>query len=84
MERRWSLQLPVNESEYGLQKDSSEEEVAATAIGQGKTEMTPLLLNRITAAVANGGKVYDNYLIDRVMNRDGSVKKRFYRESPFS
>lgn len=74
--------LPVNESEYGLQKDSSEEEVAATAIGQGKTEITPLLLNRITAAVANGGKVYDNYLIDRVMNRDGSVKKQFLPGKP--
>lgn len=74
--------LPVNASEYGLEKNSSEEELAATAIGQGKTEMTPLLLNRITAAIANGGKIYDNYLIDRVLNKDGSVKKQFLPGKP--
>ena len=74
--------LPTNASEYGLDLSSNAEELAATAIGQGETVVTPLFMNRITAAVANGGKVYDPYLVDRVVNSEGEVKKQFLPDSP--
>ena len=74
--------LPSSTSQYGLTKDATEDEIAATAIGQGETEMTPLLLNRLTCAVANQGKVYAYEMVDKVLNQDGTVKKQYLPEKP--
>jgi peptidoglycan glycosyltransferase len=40
-----------------------------------------MLLNRITMAIANEGKVYDYTMIDKVLNKDNSVKKQYLPES---
>ncbi len=51
-------------------------DMALTAFGQGKTLMTPMHLNMITAAIANNGMVKKPYLITEVLNsRLNSVKK---------
>lgn len=76
------FQLPTSISEYGLDLSSDAEELAATAIGQGKTVVTPLFMNQITATIANEGKVYDAYLVDRVVNAEGEIKKQFLPDSP--
>lgn len=48
-----------------------------TSIGQGHNSYTPLQLAVYTAALANGGKVYKPYLVDRIVAPDGSVVQRF-------
>ena len=48
-----------------------------TSIGQGKTQITPVHLNMITSAIANGGVLMKPYVIDHVENDAGSVVKTF-------
>lgn len=52
-------------------------EMMQTVIGQGRTQMTPLHLNMITAAIANGGVMMKPYVIDRVETSGGNVVKTF-------
>lgn len=48
-----------------------------TAIGQGYTLMTPLQAARMTAVVANGGKLIKPQLVRRILKRDGTVVREF-------
>ena len=43
------------------------------AIGQGRQNYTPLQLARYCATIANGGNIYQPYVVDRVVNKDGNV-----------
>ena len=43
------------------------------AIGQGNLRVTPLQLNAAGAAIANGGKLYQPQLVDRVVASDGKL-----------
>ncbi|MBQ7064289.1 MAG: hypothetical protein IJM90_05330 [Firmicutes bacterium] len=76
------LILPAEAARIGLKADSSEEDVAATAIGQGRTGMTPLMMNRITCAIACSGTVHDFSLVSEVLNRDKTVKKYYPPGNP--
>lgn len=51
--------------------------VMQTSFGQGKTLMTPLHLNMITAAIANGGLLMKPYIMDRVVTAENVVVKEF-------
>ena len=53
------------------------DEKMQTTFGQGKTLMTPMHLNMITAAIANGGVMMKPYVVDRVVNDEGSLVKAF-------
>jgi penicillin-binding protein 2 len=48
-----------------------------TAIGQGYNLMTPLQLVNVTAAVANGGTLYQPQLVEKVTDWSGSVVKDY-------
>ena len=50
--------LPSGTSSYTLTADTTKEDVTQLSIGQGSTLMTPMHLNMITAAIANGGTVH--------------------------
>lgn len=69
--------LPVSftckESSFVINSRSSDEEMPQTAIGQGKTQMTPIHNAMIAAAVANGGILMKPYLIDSRENAYGEV-----------
>lgn len=43
-----------------------------TAIGQGDVQVTPIQMARLTAAIANGGTVYQPYLVQQVGGVDGT------------
>ena len=73
--------LASSKSLFSLTADSTDWEKAQTAIGQGKTMMTPLLDCMITAAIANGGTVMKPTLMDEVDNASGQKVKRFLPES---
>ncbi|HCT92211.1 MAG TPA: peptidoglycan glycosyltransferase, partial [Lachnospiraceae bacterium] len=51
--------------------------VMQAAIGQGTTQMTPLQLNMITCAIANGGMLMKPYLLERVETSEKAVVKQF-------
>ena len=65
--------LPSGTSSYVLDDATETEDVLQLAIGQGETLMTPLHLNMITAAIANGGTVYKNQIVGSVTTGTGTV-----------
>ncbi len=54
-----------------------EGESLSVAIGQGFDLATPLQVNRMMAAVANGGIIYRPQLIEKIIDPDGKSVKRF-------
>ena len=73
--------LVSSKSLFSLNGDASNWEKAQTAIGQGKTMMTPLLNCMITAAIANGGTVMKPTLMEHMENAAGQAGKTFLPES---
>ena len=55
-------------------------ETISVGIGQGYVLMTPLQLASMTAAVANGGKVFRPTVVKKVVDQDGKVLKEFRPE----
>ena len=60
-----------------LDGKSEKSEMPQTAIGQGKTLITPLLNCMIISAVANGGVMMSPYVLDHVESYDGNMVKKF-------
>ena len=74
-------ELPVtlrySESSVQISEDTSDSEMMQTAIGQGKTQITPIHLHLITSAIANNGVLMEPIFMERVENDEGSVIKTF-------
>ncbi len=77
--------LPVdfahNKAKFVLNRDSDGAEIAQTAMGQGKTLVTPLQNAMITAMIANDGEMMAPYVVDQVKSEDGRVIKEYGPES---
>lgn len=56
--------------------DTPDTEMMQNAIGQGKTQMTPLHLAMLTSAVANGGTMMRPYLVTGVATAEGTAVRR--------
>lgn len=73
----FNTDLPVpfscKQSSFVIDQSSKDEEMPQTAIGQGKTEITPMHNAILAAAIANGGILMKPYLIDRRENAYGEV-----------
>lgn len=66
------MDLPVN---------SSSSLVMQTAIGQGKTMVSPLHMAMLASAIANDGELMEPYIIEHSQNDAGTVVKQFSAES---
>lgn len=75
------LDLLYARSSSNVSENMADEDMIQTSIGQGKTQITPIHLNMITAAIANDGVLMKPYIIDRVENDAGSVVKSFKASS---
>jgi peptidoglycan glycosyltransferase len=51
-------------------------DVGRMAIGQDKLNVTPLQMAMVSAAVANGGRLMEPHLTDRIVDRDGRTIDR--------
>ena len=51
-------------------------DVGRMAIGQDKLNVTPLQMAMVAAAVANGGRLMEPHLADRIVDRDGRTVDR--------
>jgi len=71
----FNTELPVpfacKRSSFVLNQTSPDTEIPQTAIGQGKTQITPMHSVLITSAIANGGILMNPYIIDRRENAYG-------------
>ena len=83
-ELSFNEKLPVSflysQSRFSFSEEFTDAERLQAAIGQGTTVMTPLHLNMITQAIANGGVMMKPYLIDSVTSENGTVVKKFSPE----
>lgn len=64
-----------------LDKDTTDSDVMQTAIGQGKTLMSPMHMAMITSAIANDGKLMIPYQVDKIMTSDGGTVKTYKSKS---
>ncbi|MFZ5640271.1 MAG: penicillin-binding protein 2 [Bacillota bacterium] len=55
-------------------------ETVIMAIGQGDSLYTPLQMARYIATIANGGKLFKPYLVDRVVDYKGNLVQQFQPE----
>ena len=67
--------LPYVRSSINMPDTLSTEGIMQMAIGQGTTAMTPLHLNMITSAVANGGVLMKPHLADELHDAKGRTLK---------
>lgn len=70
-----------SKSSVSVSEDMTTDDIMQTSIGQGKTLMTPLHLNMITAAIANNGEMMTPYMVDRIESVDGRVIKTYKPKS---
>lgn len=69
-------QFPYSQSKFQLANEDASYEVMMTAIGQGKTLVSPYHMVLIASAVGNGGLLMEPYLVDQVVSYTGaSVEK---------
>ncbi|MBQ7562646.1 MAG: penicillin-binding protein 2 [Lachnospiraceae bacterium] len=75
--RALPVRFPYKESFVPVNEDSDTGELMQTAIGQGRTGMSPLHMAMITQAIANNGLLMKPYIIDHVENEIGDVIKSY-------
>nr|WP_302595333.1 penicillin-binding transpeptidase domain-containing protein [uncultured Cellulosilyticum sp.] len=69
-----SFDMAYSKSKFQLTSSDSEFEKAATAIGQGRTLVTPLHMAMVAGMIANDGVSMKPYLMDYSMSKKGSIK----------
>jgi peptidoglycan glycosyltransferase len=70
------MEIPYKQSQFSLSVSDVTDTVMQTSIGQGKTQVSPMHLNMITAAIANDGVCMTPYVVDRIESATGSVVKK--------
>ena len=75
--RKPDVKFPTSKSTFSLNEKSDTAETAQTAIGQGKTTVTPLQNALISATIANDGIMMKPYLVDRTESVDGTIVKQY-------
>jgi penicillin-binding protein 2 len=69
-----TIQVPGPENAQDtLGQDWNENDMMQLAIGQSALAVTPLQLARYVAALGNGGRLLQPYIVDRVENAEGEV-----------
>ena len=64
--------LPYSKSSFTLDGSGTAADRMMTAMGQGKTQVSPYHMALITSAIANGGVLMKPYLVDSVTNYTGT------------
>lgn len=71
------LAFNYSKSKAAVSENMTDSDMMQVAIGQGMIGMTPMHLNMITCAIANGGNLMKPYVVDCVKNSAGSTIKSF-------
>lgn len=74
---QWKTDFLTKESHVSMGAECTDSNMIQTAIGQGKTQITPLHLAMITGAIANNGEMMTPYLVDRIETASGTVMKSY-------
>ncbi len=75
------LGFNYSKSRIDVNGETPDSAMMQISIGQGTTGITPIHMNMITSAIANGGTLMKPYVVDRVENSAGDVVKSFQPQS---
>ena len=75
------IAFPSKQSSVEITEKSAAGTVMQTSIGQATTEVTPMHMALITAAIANGGNLMEPYFIESVENYKGEQVKKYMPSS---
>ncbi|MCR5032227.1 MAG: FtsW/RodA/SpoVE family cell cycle protein [Lachnospiraceae bacterium] len=73
--------LPSVHSKVSATEDMASYAKLQTSIGQGTTAMSPLHLNMITCAIANGGELMKPHVVQKVTAQNGNLVKKYEPEA---
>lgn len=76
METPAKFELAYSQSKIGLEATATQSELVETAIGQGRTAVTPLYMAMLASAIANEGIMMQPYIIDHIQYSNGKVGKQ--------
>lgn len=71
------LSLAYSQSHVSMSDETEDYMIVQSSIGQGETVMTPMHLNMITCAIANGGELMTPMLVTQVKSSEGDIVKRY-------
>ena len=69
------FELETSGNNIYLAKGATESELVETAIGQGRTGVTPLYMAMLASAIANDGMMMQPYIVDQVVYPNGDEGK---------
>ena len=69
------FELETSGNNIYLAKGATESELVETAIGQGRTGVTPLYMAMLASAIANDGMLMQPYIVDHVVYPNGDAGK---------
>lgn len=69
------FELETSGNNIYLAKGATESELVETAIGQGRTGVTPLYMAMLASAIANDGMMMQPYIVDHVVYPNGDAGK---------
>lgn len=75
------IDLKTKNSKFSLSPSDSEFDITQTAIGQGKTLVTPMHMAIIAEAVANDGYLIKPHIVDKIENCNGKTVKTYESSS---
>lgn len=75
------LKMEYCQSYVDITKTTSDSDILQAAIGQGKTQVTPIHMAMITSAIANKGKLMKPYVIDHIESANGTVVKQYAKST---
>ena len=78
--RELPIELRYSKSSLELDEKTSDDDLIQISIGQGKASISPLHMNLITCAIANGGVLMKPQLLQKVTTYDGKPLKEFSQE----
>ncbi len=76
-EQELPYDLPSSVSHTLIDENIDTHNMMQASIGQGQDSISPLHLNMITCAIANGGELVKPHLLDRVESTSGNVIRTF-------
>jgi len=80
-EKELPTSLVHAQSSTAINTETDEAQLIQTSIGQGKTLITPIHMNMITAAIANDGVLMEPYVVDRIESADGKPLKSYHSKT---
>ncbi len=75
MELPIGFELAYSRNDIYLERSATESELVETAIGQGRTGVTPLYMAMLASAIANEGLMMQPYIVDHIVYPDGETGK---------